>query len=537
VQLPRYGAVRCGNITKADCGTKAKEVYNYYDIPFAKPPVGKLRFMPPQRVEPWDGVVGSDRQTTIAQQNTSYWDFAFTSYLPIKTRFYQENCNEDCLYLNIHQPKTSKKPLPVMVWFHGGAFQLGPVHLYDGTALAGMNDVIVVVPTYRLNIFGLFSMEPQCKGNMALLDQIAALKWVQENIEHFGGDRENVTIFGQSAGAISVHMLMISPLSKGLFHKAISHSGAATAIRCFVKDQSRVLKKLLKILKITDTDQDIVFEKLQNLPADTLLNANARLAMSGFQWMGVLDHHFFTDTPENLVSNGKIHEIPYLLGVNSCEGDYQMQDFMPNFKDGMSEQAFIMSARSLLKWIDRRIDCDKAIPYLFKLHENPVVEPHLKYTYVFGKILADVIFVYPAIKAAQKHTELGCPTYLYHFRHTPLMNHDNRYGPPEAMKFPHVEADHSDDTYLTWGFPYMKHHLRDGFRFSEHEKLLSQDMMTYFTNFAKSGNPNIGEEVRAEWPSYDLSTKQHMCLKTNPQVEKNFAIDCLELFTKILPKL
>src|SRR5262245_24541302 len=209
------------------------EVRLYRGIPYAAPPVGDLRWRPPQPVEPWTGVLAADHFAPRCMQAGggavarvgAQWTDPGTSEM-----------SEDCLYLNVWTPAASAtEKLPVMVWFHGGGLVSGQGSdaVFDGTMLA-KKGVIVVTVNYRLNIFGLFAhpeltaeSEHHSSGNYAFLDQIAALRWVKNNIAQFGGDPGNVTIFGQSGGSRSVAFQMASPLAKGLFHRAIAQSHTA----------------------------------------------------------------------------------------------------------------------------------------------------------------------------------------------------------------------------------------------------------------------------------------------------------------------
>ena len=198
-------------------GTVTESMAIYKGIPFAAPPVGDLRWKAPQPVIPWEGV----RNTT---------EFGPS---PIQAGS-QENMSEDCLYLNVWTPaKSPKEKLPVLVWIYGGGFAGGSTSYYDGAPLAEQGVVLVSI-NYRVGKLGFFAhpelsaeTEQGTSGNYGLLDQIAGLKWIQNNISKFGGDPDKVTIFGESAGGISVSMLCASPLAKGLFRGAISQSGGS----------------------------------------------------------------------------------------------------------------------------------------------------------------------------------------------------------------------------------------------------------------------------------------------------------------------
>lgn len=296
----------------------------YKGIPYAKPPVGALRWKAPQPPTAWEGVFHADhysgRSIQRPRQKGSFYDREFGGGEEDTTLF-----TEDCLYLNVWTPEAGTEgKCPVAVYIHGGAFLGGCGHEkeFDGTALV-KNGVILVTINYRLGVWGFLAHpwlsaenEHGVSGNYGILDQIAALRWVKENIAAFGGDPENVTVFGQSAGAISTLALVSSPLTKGLIHKAILESGLG--LHCNVP------------LKQAEAD-GVEFagyagaaslEALRALPADQVSQAAGPLIMKGFQNGGVLvyepviDGYVLPDTFENLQKQGKIHDIPYIVGSN-----------------------------------------------------------------------------------------------------------------------------------------------------------------------------------------------------------------------------
>ncbi len=211
-------------------GTRADGIVRFAGVPFAAPPVGPLRFRPPQPVEPWDGVRDATEFATVCPQNPSLMDALFGGE--------SEQWDEDCLHLNVWAPDAPPEGgLPVMVWIHGGGFEMGSGSspLYHGEAFA-RSGVVLVTLNYRLGALGFLELghlDPEFagSGNNGLLDQVAALEWVRDNIAAVGGDPGNVTVFGESAGAMSVSLLLAMPKARGLFHRAIAQSGAAAAAR------------------------------------------------------------------------------------------------------------------------------------------------------------------------------------------------------------------------------------------------------------------------------------------------------------------
>uniref|UniRef100_A0A671N1P5 Carboxylic ester hydrolase n=1 Tax=Sinocyclocheilus anshuiensis TaxID=1608454 RepID=A0A671N1P5_9TELE len=220
---------KLGSLRGAFLTVKGKDtiVNSYLGVPFAKPPVGPLRLVRPQPAEKWDGVRDATKQPPMCIQDRQS-SVIELEFLAMDVEI--PEVSEYCLYLNIYTPVKPGEDakLPVMVWIHGGGLSLGSASVYDGSVLSAYHDVVVVLIQYRLGLLGFFSTgDEHAPGNYGLLDQVAALQWVQENIYSFGGDPGSVTIFGESAGGISVSTLILSPLASGLFHRAIAESGTA----------------------------------------------------------------------------------------------------------------------------------------------------------------------------------------------------------------------------------------------------------------------------------------------------------------------
>ncbi|NXI57444.1 SASB hydrolase, partial [Chloroceryle aenea] len=221
--VTKYGRVQ-GYQFKVDAAQRNVNVF--LGLPFAKPPVGPLRFSEPQPPEPWKGVRDATSYPPMCLQDKVQGQF-FSDFITNRKEKVLLQVSEDCLYLNVYTPSsTDNEKLPVFVWIHGGGLVFGAASSYDGSALAAFDNVVVVTIQYRLGIVGYFSTgDKHARGNWGYLDQVAALQWIQENIIHFGGDPLSITIAGESAGGVSVSALVLSPLAKGLFHKAISESG------------------------------------------------------------------------------------------------------------------------------------------------------------------------------------------------------------------------------------------------------------------------------------------------------------------------
>ncbi|XP_054426226.1 carboxylesterase 5A isoform X2 [Pteronotus mesoamericanus] len=289
----------------------------FLGVPFAAPPLGPLRFANPEPMLPWNGFRDATSYPKSCLQNSDW----LPSYQHIlKVHFPSLRVSEDCLYLNIYAPARADagSKLPVMVWLPGGAFQTGSASIFDGSALAAYEDVLVVTTQYRLGMFGFFNTgDRHALGNWAFMDQLAALTWVQENIKFFGGDPRSVTIFGESAGAISVSSLILSPLANGLFHKAIMESGVAIIPYLKAPDEERK-KDLQMIANICDcnaADSKALLQCLRAKSSEELLNISQKTK----SFTTVVDGFFFPDKPLELLIQKTFNSVPSIIGVNNHE--------------------------------------------------------------------------------------------------------------------------------------------------------------------------------------------------------------------------
>src|SRR5580765_7427066 len=290
------------------------KVKSFLGIPYAQPPVGDLRWKAPQPVAKWNGVKKAAEFGFHCMQGRVFGDMVF----------HDPGQNEDCLTLNVWVPDKHAEPkLPVMVWIYGGGFVAGTTSesRQDGSQLA-QQGVIVVSMNYRLGVFG-FMVHPELAtesghnsaGNYGLLDQLAALQWVHDNIAAFGGDPGNVTIFGESAGSFSVSSQMASPLAKGLFHKAIGESGAAFSRSGLSYDSMSAR---------AEKDSKLVSEKLgvstlaelRAIPADKLLEPFAPPKSQGFDLGPDIDGYFLPESVPAIFAAGKQNDVAMIAGWN-----------------------------------------------------------------------------------------------------------------------------------------------------------------------------------------------------------------------------
>ncbi|KFQ97471.1 Fatty acyl-CoA hydrolase precursor, medium chain, partial [Nipponia nippon] len=485
--VTKYGKVR-GYQFKVDAAERSVNVF--LGLPFAKPPVGPLRFSEPQPPEPWKGVRDATSYPPMCLQDKVQGQ-VFSDVITNRKEKVLLQVSEDCLYLNVYTPVSTEKQekLPVFVWIHGGGLVFGAASSYDGSALAAFDNVVVVTIQYRLGIVGYFSTgDKHARGNWGYLDQVAALQWIQENIIAFGGDPGSVTIAGESAGGISVSALVLSPLAKGLFHKAISESG--TAVRVLFTDQPEEEAKVIAAASGCEKSSSAaIVECLREKTEEEIVQVT--LKMSSLFISASADGVFFPKSPRQLLSEKMINPVPYIIGVNNCEFGWVLPMMMkfPAYTDGLDEdvarQVLQSSLTSLLKGVTPEAVDRVYNEYIGNAENRVQVRDGLL------DAIGDPLFVLSAIEVARYHRDAGNPVYFYEFQHRP----SSATGVvPEFVK-----ADHTDEIAFVFGKPFLAGHA------TEEENKLSRTVMRYWTNFARNGNPN-GEGL-VHWPQYDLDER------------------------------
>jgi para-nitrobenzyl esterase len=437
------------------------KVKAFLGLPYAASPVGDLRWRAPQPPAKWKGERDAAKFGAHCAQNHVFEDMVFQDAGP----------SEDCLFLNVYAPSesTGKSKLPVMFWIHGGGYSGGassePRHNGDFLPLKG---VVLVTINYRLGVFGFLATSDLAKeangtaGNYALLDMVAALQWVKANIKKFGGDPGNVTIFGESAGSFAVSTLMASPMAQGLFQKGIGESGAAFS-DVLPTDTLETLEK---------KDDDWVaslgvksLAELRALPADKILDA-VKARHGGFP--PDIDGKFLTEPVADTYAAGKQAHVPLLAGWNRDEGS--------SLANGMTAEKWKGMATALFK--------DRAAEFL-TLYLGDTDEQAADSADAYG---SDAFIAFGTWKWLEAHRKTGgTPVYRYHFelRALPSKYHAGTF------------AFHSDDIEYVFGTL----DTRPGETVRPEDRTLSDQMMTYWTNFARTGDPNgTGLPV---WPKYD----------------------------------
>ncbi|XP_068169170.1 cocaine esterase [Antennarius striatus] len=483
-----------GSLTGEYVRLKGKEtgVHAFLGVPFAKPPIGPaLRLAAPQPVERWGGMRNATHQPPMCVQSMEAAKMVLKA-LDMETEL--QDISEDCLYLNIYTPadRAPDAKLPVMVWIHGGGFAMGAASVYDGSALAGYQNVVVVVIQYRLGLLGFLSTgDEHISGNFGLLDQVEALKWTHKHIHNFGGDPNLVTIFGESAGGMSASLMLLSPLSEGLFHRAIAESG--TAALGFIFDSKSKLNDPLPVTQMvanmsgcSQNSNEEIADCIRNMNFDTIINlANDQK----LRFPIITDGHFLTKPVDELLRKHEFLTVPFMTGVNDDEGAWLLPSFLapPNWTEGMDQEQ-IMNLMSMF-FPDPK---DAIYKNLIVEEYTGTGEDRVKNRDGLIKILGDLMFVIPAIMTANAHRDAGAPMYLYEYQYAPKFL--------QSIRPSFVGCDHADEIFAVLGVCFTTSHVKLISECSEEEEQLSKKVMSYWGNFARTGSPNgVG---LAHWPEY-----------------------------------
>ncbi|WP_336513877.1 carboxylesterase/lipase family protein [Pollutibacter soli] len=459
----KYGPVSGKQVSAAG-------VYAFKGIPFAAPPVGNLRWREPMPPAPWTEIKMADQfgPSPMQAKPTPFMVYTREFLIP------ENPISEDCLYLNIWtSAKTSTEKKPVFVWIYGGGFTSGgsACDIYDGTAMAEKG-VVFVSFNYRVGIFGFFAHPELTKesphrasGNYGIMDQIAALKWVAENISAFGGDPSNVTIAGQSAGSFSVCTLVASPLAKGLFHRAIAESGSSVIADPKVKPTDLVMAEA-EGKKITDGLNVFTLADMRNTSAETLMKAR----IAGIR--PIADGYVLPAPVAELFKKGNVADVPLLTGWNADEGLV----FAYKSRDAYVTEATAKYGTDVIEYLK----------YFPAETEEQAMASQVA-------ISRDMIFALPNYKWASFQSARKNPAYVYHFSRKPPASPDYvKYGAFHTAEVP----------YALGNLKYFNRDLQDI------DRKISADMLSYWVNFAKIGNPN-GEGL-PKWPVFTPSGTEVM---------------------------
>ena len=443
----------------------------FLGIPYAQPPVGALRWRAPLPAKSWTKTLETTKFSPSCPQ------------IPITGLGVPDSYAEDCLTLNVWTPSLApQKPMPVMVWIHGGGFTVGGSSqtTYNGANIARTGSIVLVSINYRLGPLGFWAHPSlgEGSGNFGVLDQQLALSWVQKNIASFGGDPKQVTIFGESAGSMSVGVHQAAPGSKDLFHRAIMESGGLgdtliSKARAETQGKEFVTKLACDTAKLASE----VMTCMRGKKVDDVLKAlplkKGFFFGAGASWGPTIDGKVLPDQPMNQIKAGKGNMVPLIIGSNGDEGTL-----------------FLMLAGMMAL---TTAQYEAAVKVLFLTKSAEVLKEYPASGYssaalAFADLLGDLAFVCPTRRSARALTAAGKPAYVYHFT-----------VKPSFSLLPWLGAYHSAEIPFVFG----------NAKFTTDEKMVSDKMMSYWTTFAQSGDPNDPKSSFL-WPKYDKTTDPHM---------------------------
>ncbi|KAE8622295.1 hypothetical protein XENTR_v10005182 [Xenopus tropicalis] len=548
-------------------------VEQYLGVPYASPPTGERRFQPPEPPSSWTGIKNATQFAPVCPQFLDERSLLndmlpiwFTANLDTVVSYVQDQ-NEDCLYLNIYVPTedgaTTKKQAddianndrgededihdpnnkkPVMVYIHGGSYMEGTGNMIDGSILASHGNVIVITVNYRLGVLGFLSTGDQAaKGNYGLLDQIQALRWIEENIGAFGGDPKRVTIFGSGAGASCVSLLTLSHYSEGLFQKAIIQSGTALSSWAVNYQPAKYTRILADKVGCDMLDTIDLVECLRDKNYKELIQQSITPATYHIAFGPVIDGDVIPDDPQILMEQGEFLNYDIMLGVNQGEG-LKFVDGMVDNEDGVSLSDFDFSVSNfvdnLYGYPEGKDTLRETIKFMYTDwadKENP--ETRRK---TLVALFTDHQWVAPAVATADLHARYGSPTYFYAFYH----------HCQSEMKPTWADSAHGDEVPYVFGIPMIGPTELFNCNFSKNDVMLSAVVMTYWTNFAKTGDPNkpVPQDTKfihtkpnrfeeVAWSKYDPKDQLYLHIGLKPRVRDHYRATKVAFWLELVPHL
>ncbi len=484
---PETPVMVTGGAVRGAAAARNADVVAFKGIPYAAPPVGDLRWRPPAPVRGWQGVRDASASGPICIQNGGQ----------------DVPQDEDCLLLNVWAPRETRAPRPVLFWIHGGGYTggSGSTAIYDGTQLAADGAVVVTI-NYRLNVFGflahpaLSAESPHgAAGNYGLLDMVAALEWVRDNIAAFGGDPGRVTIFGESAGGGAVMSVMLVPQAGGLFHGAIAQSNWINGWERSLDTAAAQGVRVAAALGIAEDAEDPLAAMRAASAADVLAASNADAGSpfmrTGNVWAPNVDGWVIADDPLAMYRAGRQHAVPLVTGLNGNEGSLMTRGM--DVPDGEAFEAYVRSVYPALA-DDMLAHYDASSPAAAQA--------------AVDKVVHDLYFAGPVRAHAEAQAAAGAPTWLYHFTHVPPTAWGAALGSHHAAELVYVfgtltRRDEGGERPLG---------LTPVGDYTDTDTALSATMRAYWVQFAATGDPN--REGLPPWPAFDAETDRHLELSS-----------------------
>ncbi|XP_053908719.1 neuroligin-2 isoform X1 [Cuculus canorus] len=431
---------------------------------------------------------------------------------------------------------------PVMLFLHGGSYMEGTGNMFDGSVLAAYGNVIVVTMNYRLGVLGFLSTGDQAaKGNYGLLDQIQALRWLNENVGHFGGDPQRITIFGSGAGAACVSLLILSHHSEGLFQKAIAQSGTAISSWSVNYQPLKYTRLLAAKVGCERADTGAAVECLRRQPFRLLVDQDVQPARYHVAFGPVVDGDVVPDDPEILMQQGEFLNYDILIGVNQGEGLKFVEDSLEN-EDGISASYFDFTISNfvdnLYGYPEGKDILRETIKFMYTDWADRDNGEMRRKTLL--ALFTDHQWVAPAVATAKLHAEYQSPVYFYTFYH-----HCQTDARPEW-----ADAAHGDEIPYVFGVPMVGATDLFPCNFSKNDVMLSAVVMTYWTNFAKTGDPNqpVPQDTKfihtkpnrfeeVVWTRFDGKDKRYLHIGLKPRVRDHYRANKVAFWLELVPHL
>lgn len=478
-----------------------REITTFLGIPYAIPPVGSLRFLKPKPQPPWQGTYNATSEKPSCMQPRVPWVFVIPT-----------NLSEDCLYLNVWTPNASKKArLPVLLWFYGGTFKLGSAYetRYNPSALVALNDVVVVSPNFRSAMFGSLDADNKgAPGNVALWDQLLVMRWVQSNIAAFGGNPMLVTVFGESSGAMDIHLHMMSPHSVGLFRRAFLMSGTESSDVNVdsVFESIGTGNKVAWHLGCADAFQDLtthpdkVLSCLREQLAEDITSATENVTMPRvLAFLPTFNTKYVPYLPSIATKKGLVRRVDTMLSVVANEGAFSfiMQPDRALLEDDLTsypaDEFTVAVENNLRNWVKEKL-VSLGISYLNNATSSD--------KYAFRQRAADFFgltnFVCPTRFFAENHSKKRATVYGMIFGHR---SEKSMY--PEWVKVTHME-----EIPYFFGVPFL-----DIGNYTDEDRNLSAYTMNVLVSFARNGKPLSPDGL--DWPKFSPKQQNFLWIQPN----------------------
>lgn len=505
--------------------SRTVRVDSYLGIPYAKPPIGELRFRPAEPVDPFDDIYNATEvPPSCIQVIRPYFEHFIAG----------SGFSEDCLYLNVFVPETAPPNASVMFWIHGGLFVWGSGSdfPYNPLPLAALGNVIVVTINYRLTLMGFFSTgDDGLPPNLALTDQRLAMQWVNRNIAAFGGDPNKVTIFGEGSGAACVGWHVLSPGSRPYFQRAVLQSGnpldpwAEVMSPEMAFEIAQVAANIANCTPPVPEDTSFIADCFRTKSVDELLEISVQTNAFYFGvsiWLPVVDGDFFPKNITELIADGDYSDVDILLGTTRDEGTWLVYFFLGFPPGGMpfiTKTTFSAIAAGTT---------DPLISDLLEVVYSTGVAENGNYFGALADAVGDTCLTCGMVEFARRVATAGSNVYMYRLAHVPARS---------IWNFTIEEATHYEDLQFVFGVPFQD----DPFFVPDYEELkVSFYVMRMWTNFAKSGNPNLPVRLTndiSEWPEFLPDTQEYKELDIDFTNRRNLRQHYCNFWDNLLPQI